>query len=306
VPLSGQGAGRGFIIEGRPAPVLNDQPGAGYGVACPNYFRTMGIAMRAGHDFSARDVVAAPQVAIVNEALQKMYFPGESAVGKRIRLGDFNSRDPWLTIIAVVGDVRHDGLVADIRPYLYRPYSQAVWPNMAIAVRTSTSSRAMLERVREGVRAIVGDEPIGDPLAMESIVDSSLGFMKFPLYVMLAFAGIAVLLTIVGVFGVASQIVVQRTRELGIRRALGATRASLYRLVVVQTLMPAAIGMIAGVAVALSSGKVLDGLLYGVSTTDVSTFVVTSVLLGTLTVIACVAPARRAAGVDPARTLRND
>jgi putative ABC transport system permease protein len=141
---------------------------------------------------------------------------------------------------------------------------------------------------------------------MESVVDSSLGFMKFPLYVMLAFAGIAVLLTIVGVFGVASQVVAQRTRELGIRRALGATRASLYRLVILETLIPAAAGIIVGVAVALSSGRVLDGLLYGVSATDVSTFVVTSLVLGTLTVIACVAPARRAAGVDPARTLRND
>jgi putative ABC transport system permease protein len=306
VPFSGAGAGRGFTIEGRAAPAPHEEPSASYGVVCPNYFHTMGIAMRAGQDFSARDVVAAPQVAIVNETFQKRYFSGESAVGKRIRLGDFASRDPWITIIAVTGDVRQDGLVSDLRPFLYRPYSQTVWPSISVAVRTATSSRAVVDQVKEGVRAMVPDEPIGEPITMQSVVDSSLGFMRFPLYMMLAFSGIAILLTVVGVFGVASQIVVQRTRELGIRRALGATSASLYRLVVVQTLMPAAIGMVAGIVVALSSGKVLNGLLYGVSATDISTFAVTSVLLGTLTVCACVAPARRAAGVDPARTLRND
>ncbi|MEP6729429.1 MAG: ABC transporter permease [bacterium] len=306
VPLSGQGAGRDFTIEGQPVRGPNEIPGASYGVVCPNYFRTMGIPMRAGQDFSARDVVTAPQVAVVNDAFQKKYLSGESAVGKRIRMGGVNSREPWMTIIAVVGDVRHDGLVSDVRPYLYRPYSEVVWPSMSIAVRTSASSRAVLDQVKENLRLMVPDEPISDPITMQSVVDSSLGFMRFPLYMMVAFSGIAVVLTIVGVFGVASQIVVQRTRELGIRRALGATRASLYRLVVLQTLVPAAMGMLVGVVVALSSGKVLNGLLYGVSVTDVTIFVVAGALLGSMTMFACVAPARRAASVDPARTLRND
>lgn len=306
VPFSGQNAGRTFFIDGRPAPAPNDEPYAHYGVICPDYFRTMGIPVKSGHDFTDRDVVAAPQVAIVNEAFQKKYFPGTTAVGKRFRMDRTNPNAPWITIVAVVGDVRHTGLVSEMHPYLYRPYSQTVWPNMTVAVKTANQSRAVLGEVQESLRRLIPDEPVGEPFAMQGVVDGSLGYMRFPLFVMLAFAGIAALLTIVGVFGVASQVVVQRTRELGIRRALGATRASLYGVVVTETLIPAAVGLSGGLLVARLSGQVLDGLLYGVKATDASTFALVSVVLVLLTVTACVGPARRAAGVDPARTLRND
>ncbi|MDB4916023.1 MAG: hypothetical protein JWM95_3667 [Gemmatimonadetes bacterium] len=303
VPLSGNGAGRSFSIEGRPAPLPKDMPGASYGIACPNFFRTMNIPLL-GRDFSPRDVVAASQVAIVNGAFQRKYFAGERAVGKRIRLGGDSA--PWIEIIGVTADVRHSALTSDVEPYLYLPYSQAVWPYMNVVVRTSNGSHATLRQIQERVKAIAPDEPVGEPITMQSVADSSLGYMKFPLYMMLAFAAIAVLLTIVGVFGVASQVVVQRTRELGIRRALGATRGNLYQLVVAQTLAPAVLGMIGGVVVARISGGVLNGLLYGVTATDVRTFLLMTVLLGAFTVIACMAPAHRAASVDPSRTLRND
>jgi predicted permease len=307
VPFSGQNAGRSFVVEGAPPPGPNGEPGASYGVVCPDYFRTMGITLRRGRDFSSQDVVAAPQVVIVNETFARKFFGDENAVGKRIRLGTFEMTDaPWATIIGVAGDVRHEGLVADVRPYLYRPYTQGVWPYMTVAVRTSTSARQVVDAVRESVRAVVPDEPVGEPRAMHDVVDGSLAFMRFPLVVMIAFAIIAGLLTAVGVFGVASQIVVGRTRELGIRRALGATRAHLYRLVIVQTLAPAAIGLAGGLLIARLSGTALGGLLYGVSPTDPSTFAVMSGVLATLTILACLAPARRAASVDPAQTLRHD
>ena len=307
IPFSGQNAGRSFIIEGAPPPPPNGAPGASYGVVCPNYFRTMAIPLRQGRDFSSQDVVAAPQVAIVNEAFARTYFGTESAVGKRIRLGTFETVDaPWATIIAVAGDVRHEGLVTDVRPYLYRPYTQSVWPYMTVALRTSSGARPPIAPVRESLRSIIPDEPVGDPLAMGTVVEGSLAFMRFPLVMMIAFAAIGGLLTVVGVFGVASQVVVGRTRELGIRRALGATRTHLYRLVVVQTLGPAAIGLIGGIVIARLSGSAVGGLLYGVSPTDSSTFLLMTILLALLTMLACVAPARRAGSVDPAQTLRHD
>lgn len=305
VPLTGQDAGRSFTIEGRAPPGPNDEPSARYGVVCPEYFRAMSIPLR-GRDFGAEDRIAAPQVAIVNEAFQKRYFGAENAVGKRFHLGPITATDaPWITIVAVAGDVRHHGLVAEVQPYLYRPYTQTVWPRMTI-VAQSPGGSAPARAVRTGLRAIIPDEPVGEPMRMSTIVDDSLAFMRFPLLVMSVFGGIALFLVAVGVFGVASQITIARTRELGIRRALGSTRVQLYRLVVVQTLAPAALGLASGLIVARASTRLLSGLLYGVSPTSPVVFAEMTLVLAVLTVLACVRPAHRASSVDPARTLRTD
>ena len=305
VPLSGASAGRSFVLEGAPDPGPSNLPSASYGVVCPGYFRTLGIPVLVGRDFSPADRASAPLVMVVNEALGRRWFPDQSPVGKRIKLGRFETQGPWITIIGVVGNVRHSGLAQPAQPYLYAPYAQAAWPQLTVMIRTATPP-AGFAPLRAALRRAAPAEPIGDPFTMAQVVEGSLGHLRFPMILFSVFAAMALALAAIGCFGIASQSVVQRRRELGIRIALGARAGEVYRLVVGQTMLPVVIGLAFGVVGALGFTRVLRTLLYDISPGDPVTLLLGSAVLGVVTVTACLLPARRAARVDPVVVLRDE
>jgi putative ABC transport system permease protein len=305
VPLSGANAGRSFVLEGAPDPGPANLPSASYGVACPGLFQTLGIPLLAGRDFTSTDRPSAPMVMVINEALGEKWFPGVNPVGRRIKLGRFETDGPWVTIIGVIGNVRHGGLAQPVKPYFYAPYAQAAWPGMTVMIRTSTPLEGFAP-LRQALRRAAPSEPIGDPFTMEQVVENSLGHLRFPMVLFSIFAVMALALAALGCFGIASQAVVQRKRELGIRIALGARSGQIYGLVVGQTMLPIAVGLGVGVVGALGFTRLLQNLLYDIGPGDPATLLLGSALLGVVTVLACLLPAHRAAQVDPVQVLRDE
>jgi len=305
VPLSGANAGRSFVMEGAPDPGPANLPSASYGVACPGFFQTLGIPLLAGRDFSSADRPSAPMVMVVNEALGEKYFPGANPVGRRIKLGRFETDGPWVTIIGVIGNVRHGGLAQPVKPYFYAPYAQAAWPGMTVMIRTSAPLEGFAP-LRQALRRAAPGEPIGDPFTMEQVVENSLGHLRFPMVLFSVFAAMALLLAALGCFGIASQAVVQRRRELGIRIALGARTGQIYGLVVGQALVPILAGLGVGVIGALAFARVLRSLLFDIGPGDPVTLLLGSAVLGVVTILASLLAARRAAQVDPVRVLRDE
>ena len=305
VPLSGANAGRSFVLEGASDPGPEQLPGASYGVACPGYFRAMGIPLLSGRDFTGADRAGAPPVVIVNAQFAKRWFPGAEAVGRRFKLGRFDSREPWLTVVGVVGDVRHGGLAQAPEPYLFVPYPQAAWPNMTVMVK-SRQWRSLTAPIKAALKRAAPGEPIGEFEAMEQVLGRSVGHLKFPVLLFSIFAGVALLLVALGVFGIASQTVVQRRRELGIRIALGARAAQVSRMVVGQSFVPVAWGLAAGIGGAVAFTQVLRGLLFEIQPTDPVTIALGTLMLAATTMLSCLLPARRAAKTDPAVVLREE
>jgi putative ABC transport system permease protein len=306
VPFWGGRAGRSFVVEALPDPGPANLPSAGYGVACPGYFGTMRIPMVSGRDFTGEDRAGAPPVIIVNAAFARRWFAGESPVGRRIKLGRFESRGPWITIVGVAGDVRHNGLTEEAEPYFHAPYAQAAWPRMTVMVRSASEKAGVAGPVRQALRRASPGEPIGEVRSMAQVIESSLGHLRFPMLLFTIFAGLALSLTALGCFGVASQAVVQRRRELGIRMALGARTTHLYGMVLGQTMVPVGWGLVAGVAGALAFTGMLRGLLYEIRPSDPRMLAMGAAVLAVATVVACLLPARRATRVDPALVLRDE
>jgi predicted permease len=306
IPLSGANAGRGFVIEGRPAPAPGANPGANFGVSCPGYFGAMRIPLAAGRDFAHADGLNAPLVVIVNDALARRYFPGENPIGKRMKFGRFDSPTPWLTIVGVARDVRHSSLQTDVDPYLYRPYSQVVWPRMDVIVRAQDGAALPAAAVRRALRESGTSQPVSEGVALTSIVDRSLGHLRFSMQLLSSFALIAVLLAAAGIFGVASQAVSRRTRELGIRAAIGASPRDLYGLVLRQSMRPVAAGLMGGVAGSLVATRLVQSLLFGIERTDVATYGVVAALLAGAAMVASSIPAFRASRMDPVEALRSE
>lgn len=304
VPLSGANAGRGFVIEGRPDPGRENQPGASFGLICPGYFRAMEIKLLAGRDFNHLDSTAAPAVAIVNEEFVRRYFPGEDPIGRRIKLGRFTSPNNWITIVGVAGDVRHWGLDGRLLPYLYRPYSQAAWPGMSVVVRTASNPAVLSETVRQALMRLEPEQPVSKMTTLEEIVEGSLGLRNFPMRLLASFGLMALVLAAIGIYGMVSYSVAQRTQEIGIRMALGARPWDACRMVVSQSMFPVLVGVLAGLGGAYAATRFLRTMLYEVAPNDPTTFAVATALLVAVALVACFIPARRAARVDPLTALR--
>ncbi|MGH9864380.1 MAG: ABC transporter permease, partial [Candidatus Acidiferrales bacterium] len=304
LPLSGGSAGRGFTIEGAPDPGPKNHPGGGYGVVCPNFFRTMGIPIVEGREFTDADTVSARGVIVINQAMAKRYWPKSDPVGQRIKIGRVNSDAPWLTIAGVVGDFRHDGLDEKPRPFFYRPFTQAGWPVMTIAVRTASAPAAFEKPVKEALAQASADYPASNVRTMEQIVSDSLGSRRFPMLLLSAFAFLALLLSAVGIAGVVGYSVIQRTHEIGIRMALGAQPEDVLRLVLGRSMLWTCGGVAIGIGGALGLTRLLGGLLYGVKAADPVILGSTAALLTLVALVACYVPARRAMRVDPMVALR--
>ena len=304
LPLSGANAGRGFTIEGQPDPGPKNEPGGGYSVACPNFFRTMGIPLVAGREFTDADTVNSAGVIVMNEATARRYWPKGGALGAHIKLGQFNDNAPWLTVVGIVADFRHDGLDARPRPYFYRPFTQAGWPFMTVVMRTSTSPGSFEQPARRALAQMSGNYPASGVETMEQIINDSLGSRRFPMLLLSAFASLALILSAVGIAGVVGYSVVQRTYEIGIRMALGAQPRDVLKLVLGASMLWTLGGVAVGIAGALGLTRLLGNLLYGVQPTDPVILGATAVLLIAVALAACYFPARRAMRVDPMVALR--
>jgi predicted permease len=307
LPLSGNNAMVTFQIEGRPVP-KSEEPSADIEIASPGFFKTMNIPMFRGRDFSERDDTKAPGVVIVNEAFAHKYFSNEDAVGKHITPGAANSGKPQVReIIAVVGNVKNRSLDTEEVPIYYIPSTQLNFGSMAVCLRTNNDPHSVVSAVRSVVSSMDPDLPVYDIKTMEEYLASSVATQRFNSMLLEAFAGLALVLTGIGLYGVIAYAVAQRTHEIGVRMTLGASRSEVVRMVLKSGLQLTAIGVAAGLVLSFIAAKFatsFSSLLFGIKATDLVTF---SAVVGIVTIVsllACYIPAYRASKVDPMIALR--
>lgn len=303
-PVGGGWAARGFVIEGRPDPGRENQPGAKYTIICPNYFRTMGIKLISGREFTEQDSLNAPGVIVINEAMAERYWPNEDPLGGRIKIGLGLSDAPWLTIVGVTQDVKQGGLDQQTRPEFFRPYNQAAWPVMTVVVRTASNPGSFIAPIKQALAKFEPDRAPSGIRTMEEVIRDSVGSRRFPMMLLVAFSLVALTLAAVGIFGVVAFSVSQRTREIGVRMALGAQKSDVIWLVLNRSMAAALIGVAIGLAASFGLTRFLTGLLFEVKPMDPLVLSLAALLLASVAVIACYLPARRATKVDPLDALR--
>ncbi|MBI4622636.1 MAG: ABC transporter permease [Verrucomicrobia bacterium] len=303
-PFGGMFIRGDFSIEGQPKPKLS----AGWPKIDADYFKTMGIPLLAGREFTARDTAEAPKVAIVSERIVREYFPGGlgEALGRRVRLSD---RGEWLTVVGVVADIRQRGLDQEVQPMLYVPFQQEreafLLRFVSFVARTATPA-SVLEGIRAEIRRAAPDLPIEATRTMDEAVAASVAAPRFRMLLLVMFATTATLIATCGIYGLMSYAVTQRRREIGVRMALGAERRDVIRLVLTRALRIVVIGLIVGLAGAAVVTRVLQRFLFGVTPTDPIVFAIVTLLLMAVALLAAWLPARRAAKVDPMVALRSE
>jgi putative ABC transport system permease protein len=308
VPLSGDNTSTTLVLQHRqPAP--GEELSADWRLVSPGYFETMGIALR-GRDFTPADRLNTLRVAIISESLAQLYFPGEDPLGKTVGIGSFGPDRH--TIIGVAGNVRSFGLDDEPAPMVYgSAVAYAGWNPMYLVWRTAATSpqgpatpAQQVPGIRDAVRRIDPGVPIYDVRSLSEMLSDSFGPRRFNMYLLGVFASVALALAAIGLFGVMAYLVAQRTREIGVRLALGAERRDIFRLVLGRGVVLAVIGAVIGVGGALWLSRVMQSLLFSVSATDPATFAAVPILLIVVAVVACYVPARRAMSVDPVTALR--
>jgi putative ABC transport system permease protein len=270
----------------------------------PSYFRTMKIPLMDGREFEPTDNANSPQVVIVNQAAADKYFPGENPLGRRIKFSKPTIDGPWHTIIGVARGEKQDGMDVEIKPEVYKSYLQDPRSEMTIAVRTANHPTSLLSAVRGEIRALDKDLPAFDIKTMTEIVSASLAQKRFAMLLLCIFALVALILAAVGIYGVISYSVTERTHEIGIRMALGAAKRDVLKLVVGQAALLALAGVGCGLVASCLLTRLMESLLFGVSTTDPLIFVLVAALLTSVALVASYIPARRAMRVDPMVALR--
>ena len=307
LPLSGSNTSDSFTIEGRPPVAKQEEPSTEYRVVTPRYFESMGIPLLAGRDFAETDTKQAPNVVVINEAFANRHFAGESPLGHRIRLQG-QERDPLL-IVGVVGDVRQLGLDQQpipeaYVPFLQDPLSKTYHRSMTIVARTKSDPGSVAGSLRAELTALDKSLPVFALKPMTEYLRDSLARRRFNLILLTAFGGVALVLAAIGIYGVISYGVTQRTHEIGIRMALGAEKGDVLRLVVRQGMIMTLGGVAIGLLASLALTRLMETLLFGVSVTDPLTFTAIALLLTCVALLACFVPARRATKVDPLVALR--
>ena len=307
LPLSFSGMNFSFSVEGRSAPGDMELPLAVYRVVSPDYFRAMTIPLQRGRVFDSRDTADAPPVIVVNRRLAEQFWPGADPTGKRLKIGPVDSPNPWATVAGVVGDVRQGGLYGEQDLAIYVPYAQErrgfVAPRDLI-VRTTGNPASLAGAVREAVWAVDKDQPISNVRTMDHVLAASVSRERFQTLLLALFATLALVLACVGLYGVISYAVIQRTHEIGVRMALGAQAGDVLRLVINQGMLLTLIGLVIGIAGAFAVTRVMTEMLYGVTARDPLTFAGVPIVLGVISLLACYIPARRATKVDPLVALR--
>src|SRR5262245_22313443 len=303
LPLAGGGWGRRLTVEGFPVLPSGQTPVINHCVITPNYFHAVGIPILTGRDFTDADARDSMKVTIIDDRLAREYWPNESPLGKRVRFGPPENNEPWHTIVGVVGAVKSESLSLTLRKTVYLPYAQIAINDMALAVRVANPEN-LAPAIRVQVRAVDPDQPVIDVRTMTEVISRSVWQPRLYAILFGVFAAVAVALASVGVYGVMAYSVSERTREIGIRVALGAQRHDVLKLVVAQGLKLALIGAGIGLAGALALTRLMQSLLFEVSATDPTTFAGLAALLSVVALVACYLPARRATKVDPMVALR--
>jgi putative ABC transport system permease protein len=304
VPMTGVNTDTSFTIEGRPSPSPDQQPAAWTSAVSHDYFRTLGIQLRAGRAFDDRESTQAPSAVVISDSMARRYWPNESPVGKRIGFG--RQPEQWSEIIGVVADVHHFGLSTDARPTFYFSSRQRPRNIMTLVMRGRSAPLDFVAAVRQEVQALDPNLAISSVQPLERLVADSIAAPRFVLLLFGSFACVALLLAGLGIYGVMAYAVTQRTRELGIRLALGAQTRDVLRLVVGEGMKLTLLGLALGLAVAFGLTRLMKDLLFGVSATDPLTFLAIALLLALVALLACWIPARRATKVDPVIALRTE
>jgi putative ABC transport system permease protein len=299
-PLGGNNWNPSLRVEGRPGEAL---PSVDWRVATPGYFETLGIPLLAGRSFTGSDRDGAPGAALVNQTFARRVFPGGSPLGQRVNTF-FEGKDNWVTIVGVIGDVKHHGLATAPEPEIYRPYAQHPITGMTVMLRASSDPLALAAEVREAVWGLDADVPISEVATLEEVVARSMARPRSVTVLLAVFAGIALLLGAIGIYGVMAYSVAHRRHEIGIRLALGARQGQVLRLVLGQGLALAALGLAVGLPLTAAATRLLESLLFGVAPADPLTLGGVALLLAVVALLASYYPARRAMEVDPVQALR--
>jgi putative ABC transport system permease protein len=303
LPLGGSNSSEDYLVEGAPEPSPGQENDGRYRVCTPGYFQMMGISILRGRGFTDEDRPGAQPVVIVNETLARKHWPSGDAVGKRIRFSGPLEKNPWMEIVGIVRDVKHE-LNLPVTPEYYLPHAQDSWNAMVLVARTKIDPAAVAAPIRQQVWAIDKDQPVFDVLTMQEVRALSIAPYTFSSVVLGIFSGVALLLAAVGIYGVMSFAVTQRTHEIGIRMALGARAGDVLRLVIKHGMVLALIGVAIGVVGSWGLTRFMQKLLVGVEPTDPLIFSAVSTFLLIAALLACYIPARRATKVDPLVALR--
>lgn len=302
VPLLNSRLAVELYIDGRPELAEGGPPEVFYETTDPNYFRTLGITLLRGRSFSAHDTRDQPRVAIVNEAVARRFWPSGDALGKRI--GFDGLEGPWFTIVGIVSNVRRFDLASEPPPQVYVPFLQDPWFFMTFVFRTEAAPESLAPAVRRAVWEVRPDQAIASLQTMEELLAASIARRRFAMLLVGLFAGVALVLTTVGLYGVIAHLVSQRGREISIRMALGADRRNVLSLVLRRSLTLAVMGIVLGIMAALASTRLIANQLYGVSATDLLTYFSVSLQIAAVALLATLLPAWRAMTLDPALALR--
>ena len=274
-------------------------------IASPDYFRAMAIPLVAGRLFEEGDTAESPRVAVINREMARRFWPGTDPIGAQVRIALLSGPGPWLTIVGVVGDVRHHGLDAEVRPELWVPYSQAPVSGMVLIAQTDVAPESLIEPLRRTVQTVDPELPV-TPVTLESVVAASVAGPRSRTLLVSAFAAVALLLATVGIAGVVAYTVSRMTRDIGVRLALGANRASILQLVLRQALAPALAGLALGAVGALAATRWMGRLLFDITPSDPVTLAAVAAGLFGVAAAASLLPALRATRVDPVSVLRID
>jgi putative ABC transport system permease protein len=301
LPLTLSLSGSDFRIEGRPEPEAGKEMIINTSSVSPGYFSTLGISLMKGRDFSDRDNSDAPRAAIINNDLARIYFPGEDPLSRRITFDDGES---WISIVGVVADTKRLGVDTAAKPEVYFPYLQVPASSMSLVVRTATEPLTLAGAVKNEIKMIDKDLPLGESKTMQQVLSESNSGRRFNLVLLTVFATVALILAMVGIYGVMSYAVTQRTHEIGIRVAIGAQSRDVFRMVVGEGMILAMIGIGFGLVGAFALTRLMTTMLFAVEPTDPATFVTIAALLTGVTLVACYVPGRKATKVDPLVALR--
>jgi putative ABC transport system permease protein len=303
LPFAGSGAATRFNVVGRPAPPPGEEPIVDSRVCDADYFQTMGIPLIKGRTFNEREQTVTSHVVIINETMAREMFPDQDPLGQRLVI-EMMDNPPPCEIIGVVGDVKHTGLDGEVRAMSYWPHVELAYPFMTLVARTDGDPLNYVAAVRREVQALDNDQPIASVYTMEQLMSESVARARFSTTLLAIFAGVALILAAVGIYGVMSYAVTQRTHEIGIRMALGADNRAVMRMVIRQGMTLAVIGVATGLAASFALTRLMATLLFGVSATDPTTFIAIALVLTAVALGACFVPARRATRVDPMVALR--